>query len=90
MYYWIIDKDLCNEDLEGTNCSSHDHLTDKLKAERKPHNFSLYDDDDNCMAMGRLWLSEKSEGSEQLFAPLDDFGTPSLGCTYIKVDGKIV
>jgi hypothetical protein len=89
MYFWTIDKDLILEDIKGVNMCSHESRKDEIMA-NKPHSFSLYDDDDTCYAVGRIWLSPKAEGSEQEFAPLDDFGMPSLGCTYIKIDGQIL
>lgn len=43
--------------------------------------FRMYDDDDELMASG--WFLGDWE-SEDGFGPLDDYGTPSLGCTSIQ------
>jgi hypothetical protein len=40
------------------------------------HKFQMYDDDDNLYYEGR--------SDEVDFGPLDDFGMPNAGCTYIK------
>ena len=42
--------------------------------------FRMFDDDDNLIYEGFLVHDKNSEG----FEPLDDFGTPNFGCTYIK------
>jgi len=47
-----------------------------------PHAFRMYDDDRNLVYEG---FSSRIE-----FDPLDDFGTPNFGCTYIEylINGK--
>jgi len=49
-----------------------------------PSRFSMYDDDDNCYYEGMLY------GEYDGFEPLYDFGMPNAGCTYIKINGKIL
>ena len=90
-YGWIIDTDR-DPDLRynpGTNMNakglmgpsgiSQEHvdllrLGDGIK-------FHLFDDDGNLMYEGRFLGDSESEDG---FGPLDDFGTPNAGCTYIK------
>ena len=51
--------------------------------------FMMYDDDDILYYGG--YLKTDLEGSEDAFAPLDDYGMPNAGCTDIKYkesDGK--
>lgn len=45
------------------------------------HMFLMFDDDDELYYEGLL-LGDPT--SHQGFSPLDDFGTPNAGCTYIK------
>jgi hypothetical protein len=49
-----------------------------------PTHFSLYDDDDNCYYQGMLY------GDFDGLEPLDDYGTPNAGCTYVKINGEVV
>ena len=44
--------------------------------------FEMFDDDGNLMCSGLA--------SEEDFGPLDDYGTPNWGCTYIKFRGVIL
>jgi len=48
----------------------------------RPYLFRMYGDDGDLMYEGRA--------TEIDFSPLDDFGTPNVGCTYIQyfIDGK--
>lgn len=45
-----------------------------------PYKFRLYDDDDNLYFEG----SSDDRDSEAGFDPLDDYGMPDSGCTYIQ------
>ena len=79
-YRWVITKDLFPEPWGkvGTNHNAVgvmgpkgcDPLMDT------PHAFRMYDDDGTLMYEG---FSSRVE-----FDPLDDFGTPNSGCTYIE------
>lgn len=90
-YAWIIDIDH-NPDptaKPGTNANAAgiygprratDDLIEKLKA-GEGRKFRMFDDDDGLYYSGRLvgdWDSEDGLG------PLDDFGLPNAGCTYIQ------
>ena len=44
----------------------------------------MYDDDDNCYYEGMIY------GDYYGFEPLDDYGMPNAGCTYIKINGEIL
>jgi len=44
--------------------------------------FEMFDDDGNRMCAGLA--------SEEDFGPLDDYGMPNWGCTYIKFRGVIL
>ena len=47
--------------------------------------FWIYDDDDVLYFSGRYWATDESgPGSEWAFSPLDDYGAPDSGATYIK------
>jgi len=79
---WRITKDIINEPLGnysfpteiGTTSSRFDYAKDSAKG--MPVRFKIYDDDDNLYFEGRM--------EEENFHPLDDFGMPSYGCTYLK------
>lgn len=80
MYRWIITKEIDVDgvvDLETCGPSNYNESIVNNKAK-----FSLYDDDGNCYAEGFIF------GEYDGFEPLDDYGTPSLGCTAIKIDGE--
>jgi len=80
MNAWIIDKDLlADEGAKAPSCANAVGMTgprgykgdgSELKCE-----FKMYDDDKNLYYEGR--------SSEVDFGPLDDFGMPNAGCTYI-------
>jgi len=86
-YRWVITKvHLEGEEhvkgmMGGRDCDPN------LKS--NPVRFSLYTDDDDCYAEGMLYCIDGEEGCYE-FAPLDDYGTPNWGCTYIKINGEIL
>lgn len=68
---WIIDKDIIEHgETDGTKCAGYD------EAMKMPVKFKMYDDDGNLYFEGRM--------QEHDFHPLDEFGMPSYGCTYIE------
>ena len=82
-YYWLITKVHLDslKDEVGTNGG---RLVCSDKKLPNPSRFSMYDDDDNCYYEGMIY------GNYDGFEPLDDFGMPNAGCTYIKLNGEIV
>ena len=73
-YNWTISKD----HLDGRETG----LTgprNKCRHTANETKFRMYDDDDNLYYSGTLW------GDFDGFEPLDDFGTPNAGCTYIEL-----
>ena len=52
----------------------------------KQYSFSVYDDDDEWYFGGYI---QTNFGGEELFSPLDTIGS-GYGCTYIKIDGKVL
>ena len=74
---WIITKD----HLEGVIYKTKNDFSNPKKFEIY---FELYDDDDNLYFEGYMTRALYDQG-EAIFAPLDDFGMPGYGCTYIKV-----
>ena len=77
-WFWIITKDrIENGDAKGVSNG------DKSITSNKAH-FSMYDDDDNCYYEGMIY------GDYYGFEPLDDYGMPNAGCTYIKINGEIL
>jgi len=95
-YGWVITKDFFFQQVEGTKSSvgimgpsnvSKDII--KRLNNGEGIKFRLYDDDGALYVEG-LQITNGDEESE--FAPLDDYGTPNLGCTELKqyIDGKWV
>lgn len=90
-YAWIIDEDLVadgdNVGIKGP-ANADERLVDGL-ADGQGAVFMLSDDDHVPYYLGRLirWPLETPGGDElddeDLFGPLDDFGTPSAGCTTV-------
>ena len=77
-WFWIITKDrIENGDAKGVSNG------DKSITSNKAH-FSMYDDDDNCYYEGMIY------GNYDGFEPLDDYGMPNAGCTYIKINGEMI
>lgn len=88
---WIITKDRISgpEDTSLVGLSGPSWSDDNLKT--NPQRFSVYDDDGICYAEGMLYSSDGALDSEEaLFSPLDDYASPALGCTSIKIDGEWV
>lgn len=54
----------------------------QIKADGFTAHFKLYDDDDELYYSG--YLKGNLAGSEEAFAPLDNYGEPNAGCTLIK------
>lgn len=87
-YGWIITKDVIaapDEAAEvGTMGPSNidPHLQRRLK-DGDGDRFRLLDDDGEVYYEGLIILTPQAEG-EDLFAPLDDFGTPYAGCARIQ------
>lgn len=69
-----------SEDIIGPSGATPD-LIAKCRAEGRE--FQLYDDDGELYYSGLMW-SDKGVGTEDDFAPLDDYGQPSAGCTEIR------
>lgn len=61
------------------NTAQFETLRDRVSPARE---FRLFDDDGEHMATGYI-LTEES-GTELDFIPLDDWGTPEMGCTGIQ------
>ena len=80
-YRWKITRDRIDDGesqgIEGP-ANLDPNVTDN------PVRFALYDDDRNCYYAGML------DGNYSGFEPLDDYGMPNAGCTYIKIDGEIL
>lgn len=81
-YGWIIDVDLLEDGADvgtmGPGAISPEIEARLLKGEGLA--FRLYSDDRELYYEGRIITTEK-DGEE--FQPLDDFGAPNAGCTYI-------
>ena len=81
-YYWKITK-VHLEDLKNEVGVCGPHGADD-SINKNSARFSMYDDDDNCYYEGMIY------GDYEGFEPLDDFGMPNAGCTYIKINGEIL
>lgn len=84
----MITRDLLHEqgisDYNDAGTTGPAGITDLavMKMERgEGHPFLMYDGDNELYYEGLL-LGDKD--SHQGFTPLDNFGTPNAGCTYIK------
>lgn len=76
-YYWKITKVFIDSLSKEVGISCGDK---SLKSNSKI--FTMYDDDNNCYYQGMIY------GDYTGFEPLNDFGMPNAGCTYIKMNGK--
>jgi hypothetical protein len=97
-YAWCITKDFDyertlkeggSEHPEGTNdnakgkigpCNPGLKTVKEIREHPGRERFCMYDDDDYLIYEGFMVHDKHSEG----FEPLEDFGTPNYGCTYIK------
>jgi len=79
-YRWKITRD--HLDGEDAGVEGPRDLDPNLKS--NPTRFTMYDDDDECYYSGMLY------GDFDGLEPLDDFGMPNAGCTYIKIAGEVV
>jgi hypothetical protein len=78
-YYWKITKVHLDSLKDEVGVDSGDATINEKSAR-----FSMYDDDDNCYYEGMIY------GNYDGFEPLDDFGMPNAGCTYIKLNGEMI
>ena len=78
MMRWIITKDHYGEGPQGTslNAVGVQGPRDCDPKTPTPHCFKMYTDDNELVYEGKC--------SDVEFYPLDDFGMPNFGCTYIK------
>ena len=95
---WIITKDHVADEganpgtnsnavgMEGPGLSKGWTVELEKKAGREPKAFRVYDDDGTLYYEGFATLRDDETG----FEPLDDFGAPNAGCTYIEylIKGK--
>lgn len=96
---WVIDKDkiASEEDKEkypDGECNLHavglmgpSNISEKCQADLKAgkgEKFKMYDDDGELYYIGRYLEDSESEFHEDEFQPLDNFGLPNAGCTYLK------
>ena len=81
-YYWKITKVHLESLNDEVGVEGGYDADPSIKT--NPARFSMYDDDDNCYYEGMLY------GDYDGFEPLDDFGMPNAGCTYIKLNGEMV
>ena len=93
-YAWIIDTDHLAEpgaepgtlDGNAATVTGPGDAPDRLLAKLQDGDgieFRLYDDDGELNYTGRLVPADLSD-SDEGFGPLDDFGKPNAGCTYIQ------
>jgi len=66
-----------------------DHLDESANGVEGPHGLSIHADNQTLFRMydddGILYYSGKIWGDFDGFEPLDDFGTPNAGCTWITL-----
>ena len=81
-FYWFITK-VHLESLKKEVGTSGGSINGR-EIKTNPARFSMYDDDDNCYYEGMIY------GDYDGFEPLDMFGMPNAGCTYIKINGEVL
>ena len=85
-YAWIITKDYFCDPREGDDSavgvSGPRTATDEQieRAKKEGLDFRMFDDDNFLIYEGKYIGPD----NESMFGPLDDYGTPNFGCTYIK------
>jgi hypothetical protein len=91
-YYWEITLDRyadtsrpagTNENAVGVR-NGDESIANREGVKRS--RFQMFDDDRNHIYSGFIY----HRNGEEQFAPLDDFGTPNFGCTYMTIDGEIL
>lgn len=76
---WRIDYDHLDNVPSAVTSRDYDAAKDAELTLR----FRLYDDDGNLCYSGRMHPDDDDE--EAAFAPLDSYGTPNAGCTYMTL-----
>ncbi len=91
VYAWLITEDHVAEPgakpgtnmnavgMTGPRAAPTELLAQLAVGEGRP--FRMFDDDDGLTYVGRIIADP---GSQDDFGPLDDYGTPNAGCTYIE------
>jgi hypothetical protein len=88
---WIVTKDYIGDNIpEGSKFEKVEIIGPRgctLSASEliKGHPFKMFDDDGNLYYFGFLFGDKESEDG---FFPLDHYGTPNAGCTYIQYKDK--
>lgn len=95
MNYWLITKDHTfdaakdkpNMNREG--CERHyTYKESKESFKARPdvvcHKWRTLDDDNNLYHEGLIWVTQRADGGECLFNPLDEFSQPDAGATTIE------
>lgn len=91
-YGWIIDTDhlYWDDPSRGSNEAGtmgprgiSDDIAAELRSPRNGRKFRMYDGDSELYYSGRI-ITRDEPGSEDDFAPLDDFGKPNAGCVEIR------
>ena len=93
-YAWVITQDLDNpydEDPQHSGLPSRVGVAgpstatdeDILRALNTGASFRLLDDDRNPYYIGRCWSTDGPD-SQDMFAPLDDYGRADVGATTIQ------
>jgi len=93
-YRWIITKDHFDGDGDGNAVGVEGPGGCDSSMKDNPVRFSLWTDDQECMAEGMLYMADDAyevhSPEEVVFSPLDNFGTPNWGCTAIKHNGEFI
>jgi hypothetical protein len=88
MHHWEITKDYLDTDRTGRarHWRYADTTVDQFKARKdvKRYAWRTLDDDGNKCHKGYFWVTERADGGECLFAPLDEFSSPDVGATEIQ------
>lgn len=83
-YSWIITEDFIGDQRDNDvgiyGPSAAPYAPDEIHAHHAKQEFEMYDDD-NILYYRGFYVGPDDES---MFGPLEDFGTPNAGCTYIK------
>lgn len=91
---FVITKDHI-DDKEHTDVIIHgpgnaEHTVDAIMRSSDKEYFRMYDDDDELYYEGYYLYSDKEDSEDECteLQPLDCYGTPNAGCTYMKMRDK--
>lgn len=100
MNYWLITKDhlfdpaVDEPNMNREGCERHYTYNESKEAfKARPdvicHLWRTVDDDNHLCHEGFIWVTQRADGGECLFNPLDEFSMPDAGATTIEYFNEI-